>query len=49
MGLGNHLALQTDQKTRLVFIMDPFSNPVHVTASQIAVLVLRAQEQEQGS
>lgn len=48
MGLGNQFALQTDQKTQLIFILDQFSNPVHVTASQTAVSVLLAQEQEQG-
>lgn len=36
------------QKTQLIFIPDQFSNPVHATAWQTAVLVLLAQEQEQG-
>lgn len=47
MGLGNQFALQTDQKMQL-FILDQFSNPVHITASQTAVSVLLAQGQEQG-
>lgn len=31
-----------------IFIPDQFSNPVHITASEAAVPVLLAQEQEQG-